>query len=94
MIEVAIPENLMMLIHAHVVAAHTLAKAASEQPPETKGEPPKKLMDFVIHEALEHLAKMPDDQRHRVLMQTAQRLGEITQADSVTLNKERSHHQN
>lgn len=94
MITIGIPENLMILIHAHVAAAHTLAIAASRQHPSLKNKPPKELMAVTVNEALRTVAAMPDEQRQRVLMRTAEMLGKITQADSVTIEREKGHPQN
>lgn len=69
-----LPEPLLQVVHYYITAAHTLALAANEQPPELKGFGADQLLASAIEQISDGWQKTPREKQVYLLSKTAKRL--------------------
>jgi hypothetical protein len=82
-VTVEIPEALLTAMHIYIVAAHSLAKMASDQPKELKGQDPTRMMEMMVEAAENIFDAKPKREQIRLLVETATKLAEASGAASM-----------
>lgn len=82
-VTVEIPEALLTAMHIYIVATHSLAKMASDQPKELKGQDPTRMMEMMVEAAENIFDAKPKREQIRLLVETATKLAEASGATSM-----------
>ena len=78
-----IPEEMLTAMHITFVAAHALARLASDQPKELKGQDPTRMMEMMVETAEEVFKAKPKDEQIRLLIKAGETLAKLSGATSV-----------
>ena len=80
---IKIPEEMLTAIHITFVAAHTLARLASDQPEGVRGQDPTKIVEMMVKTAEEVFKAKPEDEQIRLLIKAGETLAKLSGATSM-----------
>ena len=77
---IEIPEEMLTAIHISFVAARALARLASDQPKEVRGQDPTKIVEMMVETAEEVFKAKPEDEQIRLLIKAGETLAKLSGA--------------
>jgi hypothetical protein len=77
---IKIPEEMLTAIHINFVAAHALARLASDQPEGVRGQDPTKIVEMMVKTAEEAFKAKPEDEQIRLLIKAGEKLAKLSGA--------------
>ena len=82
-ITVKMPQELLAAMHIYVVAAHTMASMASDQPEELRGKEPGEIFEATVLSVAEIFEAKSKTEQIQLLVLTARKLAETSGAVSI-----------